>query len=93
MLHFASSGKLGLSGVIRCARLRMLRSGHSHEDVDQMFGRLSSFLNRRARRATGPHQFKEIIQDWLDNHLDRPYERNRYAVMVDLIRDWTLEIN
>ena len=25
-------------GIIRGARLRMLRSGHSHEDVDQTFG-------------------------------------------------------
>ncbi|CAK9106047.1 FO synthase subunit 1 [Durusdinium trenchii] len=29
------------------ARMRQLRSGHSHEDIDQLFGRLASYIARR----------------------------------------------
>ena len=82
-----------LPGIIRGARLRMLRSGHSHEDVDQTFGALAGHLSRRARRATGPHQFRDIIQNWLDNDLKRPFEPKRYAVLMDQVRDWLLVSN
>ncbi|CAK9099273.1 FO synthase subunit 1 [Durusdinium trenchii] len=53
-------------GIIHAARLRNLRSGHSHEDVDQAFGLLASHLAKRARKAVGPPEFRTIIQDWLD---------------------------
>ena len=76
------------SGIVRGAQLRMLRSGHSHEDVDQVFGSLASFLSRKARRATGPHEFRQIIQHWLDHELKRPHEPRRFAVMMDQVRDW-----
>ncbi len=79
-----------LSGVIHAARLRNLRSGHSHEDVDQLFGRLAAYISRKAKSATGPHQFREIIQSWMDSKLDRPYELERHAVMLDQCRDWIL---
>ena len=76
--------------MIKSARLRMLRSGHSHEDVDQCFGRLASYMSRHAKTATGPHQFRDIIQEWMDSKLDRPYETERHAVLLDQCRDWLL---
>ena len=84
---------LPLAGILCGARLRMLRSGHSHEDVDQTFGALAGHLSRRARRATGPHQFRDIIQNWLDTGLKRPFEPKRYAVLMDQVRDWLLVAN
>lgn len=78
------------SGVVRSARLRNLRTGHSHEDVDQMFGRLASFISRHGRNATGPPEFRDLIQQWLSQKLDRPHEAGRYAVLLDQFRDWCL---
>ena len=78
------------SGIVRAARLQFLRSGHSHEDIDQVFGRLAAHIARRARRATGPHEFRDIIQNWLSNDLCRPYEPKRIAVVLDQVRDWHL---
>ena len=79
-------------GVVYAARLRHLRSGHSHEDIDQIFGRLAAHMSKHARHATGPHDFRSIIQDWLDSKLDRPHELGRHAVILDQCRDWKLEI-
>ena len=76
-----------LQGIIHAARLRNLRSGHSHEDVDQAFGLLASHLAKRARKAVGPPEFRTIIQDWLDG-ATRVHEKGRYAVQVDQCRDW-----
>lgn len=73
--------------------MRQLRSGHSHEDIDQLFGQLASHLNKKARRANGPHDFRDIIQHWLDNVLIRPHESEKLAVVLDQCRDWTLVVD
>ena len=75
---------------MHATRLRHLRSGHSHEDVDQVFGLLASHMAMRARNATGPPEFQGIIQDFLDNRLSRPHEPERHAVLLDQCRDWSL---
>ena len=78
------------SGVIGGARLRNLRSGHSHEDLDQIFGRLASYIARSARTAASPREFQQIIQTWLDTKLDRPHEPFRQCILMDQCRDWML---
>lgn len=78
------------SGLIGSARLRNLRTGHSHEDVDQLFGRLATFVARHARVAASPADFRDIIQHWLDDKLDRPHEPLRRAILMDQCRDWIL---
>lgn len=80
------------SGVIDAARLRQLRSGHSHEDVDQVFGRLAAYVARHARTAIGPPEFCRHIQTWLDEKLDRPHEEFRECIQMDQCRDWMLVV-
>ena len=67
----------------------MLRSGHSHEDIDQAFGSLALWLARKARHAATPDDFQTIIQDWA-RQLDRPHEKERVVVKLDQCRDWLL---
>ena len=74
------------------ARHRNLRSGHSHEDIDQCFGQLAAFISKHGRTANGPPDFRSLIQRWMDSTLQRPYEKTSYAVILDQCRDWYLAI-
>lgn len=65
-----------------------LRSGHSHEDIDQVFGRLASFMQKRPF-AQCPSDFVPLIQEFL-NTGEFPYEDYREAFEVNRVRDWTL---
>ncbi|CAE7525393.1 cofG [Symbiodinium sp. CCMP2592] len=76
-------------GNLRECSLRNLRSGHSHEDVDQLFGRAAKWLARYGRTAQTPGDLLEILQEFL-NKVDRPYERQRVVAQVDKVRDWLL---
>lgn len=71
------------------ARLSSLRSGHSHEDVDQVFGRLSRFITRHGRFAQTPSDFIDIIRRFL-SEADFPFEHasKRYVRKIDQTRDW-----
>ena len=77
------------SGLVRRASLRHLRTGHSHEDIDQCFGSLSKFMARFGRRCRHTGDFVAIIQQWLDQ-LPRSFECGRYVEKLDQYRDWSL---
>lgn len=65
-----------------------LRSGHSHEDIDQVFGRLASWMQKR-RYALEPTDFVGLINDFLaDNSF--PFEPYREAFELNRVRDWSL---
>ena len=53
------------SRTIRSAALNCLRSGHSHEDIDQMFGQLATFM-LRSKDLQDPTDVKRCIQAFLD---------------------------
>ena len=76
-------------GTLREATLSSLRSGHSHEDVDQVFGRLASFLVKHGHSCQTPDDFVNVIQRFL-NESSFPNEpmSNRYCVKIDQTRDW-----
>lgn len=44
-------------GVILSDRMSFLRSGHSHEDVDQLFGSASTWMKNRVRSALASEDF------------------------------------
>lgn len=71
--------------------LSSLRPGHSHEDINQTFGRLASFLVRHGHSCQTPDDFQRVIQQFL-NEASFPHEpvSNRYCVKVDQTRDWSL---
>ena len=68
-----------------------LRKGHTHEDIDQFFGRLASWIALHTTIET-PEQFIVVIQNFLDKlPLARPWpvsRRAREAFLLDTVRDW-----
>ena len=75
------------AGVLKAATMAHLRSGHSHEDLDQIFGSLALYLVKNSRQAETPQDFKEIMQRFADG-AQRPYEKVRCVVHLDQHRDW-----
>lgn len=75
--------------MLREATISCLRTGHSHEDVDQAFGRLAQFVAQNAKKAETPNDFVNIINAWLQQ-ADFPHEppSRRYALKMDQSRDW-----
>ena len=65
-----------------------LRSGHSHEDTDQCFGRLASWMQKKPY-ALEPSDFVPLINDFLKES-DFPFEPYRVAFEVNRVRDWIL---
>lgn len=63
-----------------------LKSGHTHEDVDQWFGQLARFLLRHNRLQT-PAEFVEVIQNFLSLQ-GQTTEVWAKSVKVDHVRDW-----
>ena len=85
VLAFLAS--LTARGLAAGTTLSCLRSGHSHEDVDQMFGKLAGWMSSNGRYARHPDDFMQLIRQWLCE-LKRPYEKDRYCIKVDQLRDW-----
>ncbi|CAK9114864.1 Uncharacterized protein SCF082_LOCUS53189 [Durusdinium trenchii] len=73
-------------GTFASVTMAALRSGHSHEDIDQVFGRLASFMQKRPF-AQCPSDFVPLIQEFL-NTGEFPYEDYREAFEVNRVRDW-----
>lgn len=77
------------SSNVRSITFRFLRQGHSHEDVDQAFGRLSRHLSSKLQRANVPQDFVDSV-DGFAKAMYRPHEAGRYTVKLDRCRDWML---
>ena len=78
---------VSLAGVLRGTALTNLRSGHSHEDIDQMFGSLASWLVKHGKQVETPADLLLIVQAFLEQ-LQRPHEKMRRVFHVDQARDW-----
>lgn len=78
------------NSVVAKASLCALRTGHSHEDIDQLFGQLARFLATKARVAATPEDFVDIIQRWMDVAMKRPFEPGKHCVYLDQTRNWQL---
>ena len=72
--------------IVASASLKTLRTGHSHEDVDQVFGLLAKHLVHRVRSLATPSDFVRHIHDWMINRLKRDYEKERYCFLLDQCR-------
>ena len=76
------------AGNLRSGSLKFLRCGHSHEDVDQCFGRLARALCK-ARDVQTPDGFMCKVEAFSSTFY-RPFEPARYTVKMDATRDWRL---
>lgn len=83
-------GFLAMRNIVLQSTLSSLRTGHSHEDIDQAFGLLAKFLSAKCREANTPSDFQCAIQRWMTDSLHRPYEPDRHCVLLDQTRNWCL---
>lgn len=89
---FVSVHCLAQSGTLKEATLSCLRSGHSHEDIDQVFGRLARWIISHGRKVETPNDFVDVIGSFL-KQADFPHEpvSNRVAFKLDQTRDWSID--
>ena len=67
-----------------------LRSGHTHEDIDQIFSRMSKYL----QRVRTMHTLSDVVttvQKFADS-AKFPFEADRYVQVIDDVRDWNLSV-
>lgn len=69
--------------------LSTLMSGHSHEDIDQCFSSLATWIASQPELHT-TDAFCATIQEWLNQPSTRPHESFRQCYRVDQVRAWTL---
>ena len=79
------------SSALKGAKVSCLRTGHSHEDVDQLFGDLAGFIVGNLKICQTSDDFVEGIRKWLQG-VHRPHERFRSVVRLDQVRDWRLGV-
>ena len=73
--------------VIQSGRLSFLRTGHSHEDIDQLFGQLAAYVRNNIRVALTSSDFITGLEHFCKS-VDRPYEPVRFVKKLDHTRDW-----
>lgn len=83
-----------VSGLVSCHRLRSgsictLQSGHSHEDIDQFFSSLSTFVHEKCDDLETPVQFRDALQRFLNLPSTRPLEPLKVVELVTRTRAWT----
>ena len=80
-------GFLAATGKVFTATANFLRIGHTHEDVDQFFGRLARWIRKRLPVAATVADFIRSLQAFLDQtHL--PSEPLRLVRRLERIRNW-----
>lgn len=71
-------------------QLDFLMTGHSHEDVDQLFSQVSNLIEAHQELHT-PSDFQKVLESWLSDKSVRAHEPYRSVVKVDQVRDWLLD--
>ena len=67
--------------------LNFLTVGHTHEDIDQLFGIVTELL-RRSASFQCPADVKKLLQDGLENHISMKGEK-LYVEKLDCVRDFS----
>ena len=72
--------------TVRSMGVSCLRTGHSHEDIDQLFGQISTRI-AKMKSVPSSEAFLEAMRR-VGGELDRPHDKERYIFKVDKVRDW-----
>ena len=72
---------------LRAARLSFCMSGHNHEDIDQYFSLLGSYLQTQDELHSAD-EFTNAIKRYMSNPSVRPLEACREVVKIDAVRAW-----
>ena len=73
---------------LKNASMTFLQSGHSHEDIDAMYGHLAGHLER-CQDLPDPLAFRDAVADFLQKPGCRPHEPVKEVTKVDAVRDWS----
>ena len=77
-------------GKISGGQMSFLSSGHSHEDIDNMFNLLRAWIEANKEIHT-PQQFHRSFEKFFEDPNRRPDEPDRKILMMSTFRDWNLE--
>ena len=77
------------NGRLGGAQMCFLSSGHSHEDIDAMFGTFRNWLSRYQEILT-PAAFVDALDDFFKVPAHRADENFRKVMQMNKWRDWTL---
>ena len=72
--------------TVRSMGMACLRTGHSHEDVDQLFGQIAAKIAKMKIVLTSEGLLTQLKR--VCHELERPHELGRFAFKVDQVRDW-----
>ena len=73
-------------GNLASTTCQFLRTGHTHEDIDQQFGRLGKWM-QKFRDIQTPSEVADVIRQYLAV-AKLPFEHERLVVQMDRVRDW-----
>lgn len=72
--------------TVRTMAVSCLRAGHSHEDVDQLFGQIAVKIAKMKSVLTSENFLSALQRVCVE--LERPHERERNVFKIDQVRDW-----
>lgn len=75
------------AGHLSSCTLNFLRTGHTHEDIDQLFGELAKWIRKRLPRAETLDEFETSLNEFLAQ-LNRPHEPLHYVWRINHVRNW-----
>lgn len=90
-MRWASS--LVSDSVVQSLSLSFLRSGHSHEDLDQAFGQTADWIRRRIPVAQTSDDLVSSLTDFCKVGLVRTHEPLKYVTKLDSTRNWLLGLS
>ena len=73
---------------LRRGELNCLSTGHSHEDIDQVFSIVTNTIQRE-KELHQPSDFCAALERLLADQSFRPHERIRQVELVTSVREWT----
>lgn len=76
---------------LRGAELNFLSSGHSHEDIDQLFNLMACYIERHKELWT-PLAFRDCLREFFAQPSTRPNEPMRCVDMLTRYKDWSLSL-
>ena len=78
------------SGNLASVTCQFLRTGHTHEDIDQQFGRVGRWMQRH-RDIQTPNEVADVISKFLVE-AKMPFEPVKEVVRMDTVRDWSFDL-